>query len=174
MKLTKQEQDIVRRKFCKYCIEVLKGEAQNYLEELDSLWEREINFSDLREDILNPFHFYDEYSEIFCTVAAGDAAGFFKGTVQALNELLERAELFGYFIAVCKANDLGDGDVPIFFNLKLLGSKWIGTVTISDEFQGFAREILKLIKRHAHGNVGIHERPYDDSSGFGIVVDPCM
>ena len=53
MKLTKQEQDIVRRKFSKYCIEVLNGEALNYLEELDRLWEQEINFSDLGESILN-------------------------------------------------------------------------------------------------------------------------
>ena len=64
LKLTKQEQDTVRRKFCKYCIEVLYGEAQNYLDELDRLWEREINFSDLREDILNQLCSYDEYSEI--------------------------------------------------------------------------------------------------------------
>lgn len=63
MKLTKQEQDIVRRKFSKYCIAVLNGEAQNYLEELDRLWEQEINFSDLREDVLNQLCSYDEYSE---------------------------------------------------------------------------------------------------------------
>ena len=55
MKLTKQEQDIVRRKFSKYCIEVLNGEALNYLEELDRLWEQEINFSDLGESILISF-----------------------------------------------------------------------------------------------------------------------
>ena len=55
MKLTKQEQDIVRRKFSKYCIEVLNGEALNYLEE--------INFSDLGESILNQFCSYDEIPE---------------------------------------------------------------------------------------------------------------
>ena len=63
MKLTKQEQDIVRRKFSKYCIEVLNGEALNYLEELDRLWEQEINFSDLGESILNQFCSYDEIPE---------------------------------------------------------------------------------------------------------------
>lgn len=63
LRLTKQEQDIVRRKFGKYCIAVLNGEAQNYLEELDRLWEQEINFSDLREDVLNQLCSYNEYSE---------------------------------------------------------------------------------------------------------------
>ena len=63
MKLTKQEQDIVRRKFSKYCIEVLNGEALNYLEELDRLWEQEINFSDLGESILNQFCSYVEIPE---------------------------------------------------------------------------------------------------------------
>ena len=65
MKLTKQEQDIVRRKFSKYCIEVLNGEALNYLEELDRLWEQEINFSDLGESILNQFCSYDEIPESY-------------------------------------------------------------------------------------------------------------
>ena len=71
--------------------------------------------------------------------------------VQALNELLERAEFFRYFIVICKTDDLGDKDFPIFFNLKLQCSKGIGNVTIRDEFQGFAREVLKLIKCHPHG-----------------------
>lgn len=74
MKLTKQEQDIVRRKFSKYCIEVLNGEALNYLEELDRLWEQEINFSDLGESILNQFCSYDEIPE-------KEAFGFQKSTL---------------------------------------------------------------------------------------------
>lgn len=63
LKLTKQEQDIVRRKFSRYCIEVLNGEALNYLEELDRLWGQEINFSDLGENILSQFCSYDEIPE---------------------------------------------------------------------------------------------------------------
>ena len=63
----------------------------------------------------------------------------------------EAVDKLVYFIIICKTDDLSDEDFPIFFNLKLLGSKWIGTVTICDEFQGFARELLKLIKCHAHG-----------------------
>ena len=65
-------------------------------------------------------------------------------------ELLERAEFFGYFIAIGKTDDLGDKDFPVFFNLKLLCSKWIGTVAIRNEFKGFAGEFSELIKGHAH------------------------
>ena len=34
MKLNRREKEIVRRKFCSYCIKVLRGEALNYLDEL--------------------------------------------------------------------------------------------------------------------------------------------
>ena len=33
-------------------------------------------------------------STTFCTIAAGDAVGFFEGTIQVLDELLEGAEFF--------------------------------------------------------------------------------
>ena len=46
MKLNNQEKDIVRRKFCAYCIKVLRGEALNYFDELKRKQKREINFSD--------------------------------------------------------------------------------------------------------------------------------
>ena len=90
-------------------------------------------------------------SAVLCTISAGDTVGFLEGTVQALNELFERAEFFRYFIVICKADDLSDKDFPVLFDLELLGSKWIGAVAISDESQGFARELLKLIKCHPHG-----------------------
>lgn len=52
MKLNNQEKDIVRRKFCAYCIKVLRGEALNYLDELKRKQKREINFSDfLQKDL---------------------------------------------------------------------------------------------------------------------------
>ena len=47
MKLNRQEKEIVRRKFCTYCIKVLHGEALNYLDELDRQREREVIFSEL-------------------------------------------------------------------------------------------------------------------------------
>ena len=34
MKLNREEKEIVRRKFCTYCIKILQGEALNYLDEL--------------------------------------------------------------------------------------------------------------------------------------------
>ena len=46
MKLNRQEKEIVRRKFCTYCIKVLHGEALNYLDELDRQREREVIFSE--------------------------------------------------------------------------------------------------------------------------------
>jgi len=63
LELTKREQDIVRRKFGKYCIEVLNGEALNYLEELDKVWEREVDFSNLNEDVLNQLYSCDGFSD---------------------------------------------------------------------------------------------------------------
>ena len=42
MKLNRQEKEIVRRKFCAYCIKVLRGEALNYLDELERQRKREV------------------------------------------------------------------------------------------------------------------------------------
>ena len=55
---------VVQRKFIRYCIKVLDGEALNYLDEMDKIWEREINFSELREEILDGFCSYDEFMKI--------------------------------------------------------------------------------------------------------------
>ena len=85
-------------------------------------------------------------STILCTIAAGNAVGFLESTVQTLDELLERAEFFGYFIAIGKTDDLGDKDFPVFFNLKLLCSKWIGTVAIRNEFKALPGNSLNLSK----------------------------
>lgn len=64
MNLTRLEKAVVQRKFIRYCIKVLDGEALNYLDEMDKIWEREINFSELREEILDGFCSYDEFMEI--------------------------------------------------------------------------------------------------------------
>ena len=64
MNLTRLEKAVVQRKFIRYCIKVLDGEALNYLDEKDKIWEREINFSELREEILDGFCSYDEFMEI--------------------------------------------------------------------------------------------------------------
>ena len=57
LNLTRLEKAVVQRKFIRYCIKVLDGEALNYLDEMDKIWEREINFSELREEILDGFLF---------------------------------------------------------------------------------------------------------------------
>lgn len=61
MKLNNQEKDIVRRKFCAYCIKVLHGEALNYLDELKRKQKREINFSEFFQKDLVAFGYYDNY-----------------------------------------------------------------------------------------------------------------
>ena len=44
MKLNRQEKEIVRKKFCAYGIKVLRGEALNYLNELERQSKREVFF----------------------------------------------------------------------------------------------------------------------------------
>ena len=53
MKLNCQEKEIVRKKFCAYCIKVLHGEALNYLDELERQRKREVNFSELLQKDLD-------------------------------------------------------------------------------------------------------------------------
>ena len=53
MKLNRQEKEIVRKKFCAYCIKVLHGEALNYLDELKRQREREVSFSELLQKDLD-------------------------------------------------------------------------------------------------------------------------
>ena len=61
MKLNRQEKEIVRKKFCAYCIKVLHGEALNYLDELKRQCEREVSFSDLLQKDLDALYLYDDY-----------------------------------------------------------------------------------------------------------------
>ena len=61
MKLNCQEKEIVRKKFCTYCIKVLHGEALNYLDELKRQREREVSFSDLLRKDLDVLYSYDDY-----------------------------------------------------------------------------------------------------------------
>lgn len=61
MKLNCQEKEIVRRKFCTYCIKVLQGEALNYLDELNRQREREVVFSELLQKDLDTLYCCDDY-----------------------------------------------------------------------------------------------------------------
>lgn len=63
LKLTSQEKEIVRKKFCTYCIKVLHGEALNYLAELKKIREREVNFSELMPKEWNQLCTYDDFPD---------------------------------------------------------------------------------------------------------------
>ena len=87
-------------------------------------------------------------------VSAGDAIGLFKCTIQAFDDLFEGSEFFGDFIVIRESDDLCDEDIPVLFNLELLGGKRVCTISVSDEFQGLTGEfleILEFIEGHAHG-----------------------
>lgn len=64
MRLTEQERDIVRRKFCSYCIKVMEGEALYYLRQLEKQREKEVCFSDLTQEERNQLSAYDDLLEI--------------------------------------------------------------------------------------------------------------
>lgn len=91
------------------------------------------------------------HGSILGTVAAESSVGFLEGTIESFNDLFKGTELFGDLIIVGKANDLSDKDIPVLLQFKLLCSKGIGTVAVSNEAKGFAGEFLELIKCHAHG-----------------------
>lgn len=61
MKLNREEKEIVRRKFCTYCIKILQGEALNYLDELKQKRKREVNFSELLLKDKEALYHYDHY-----------------------------------------------------------------------------------------------------------------
>ena len=115
---------------------------------------------------------------IFRTITTGDAVGFFKSAVQPFDELFERTELFGYLIVIRQADDLGDEDIPVFLQLELLRGQGIGAVAISNEFQGIAREFLKFLKSHAHGQdagadiPGRRDLITEDGAGYFIHDEP--
>ena len=64
MKLSKQDQDIVRSKFCKSCIKGMEGEALYYLRQLERQREREVCFSDLTPEQENQLSAYDDLLEM--------------------------------------------------------------------------------------------------------------
>lgn len=84
MKLNRQERDIVRRKFCAYCIKVLHGEALNYLGELERQRKREVNFSELPQSDLDALYCCDncELAENFTVMGK---------QIPVYNELISKA-----------------------------------------------------------------------------------
>ena len=89
---------------------------------------------------------------LIVVIAAGYAVGGFERTVETLDHLFERAELFGDFVLVCKSDDLSDIKAELLTELveELLGRKRIGAVAIGDKAEVF-RKLLQLTESHAHG-----------------------
>ena len=83
---------------------------------------------------------------IFCAVSACDTVGLLERAVQSLDKLLKRTELFRDLIIIGQTDDLGDKNIPVFFQLELLGSQRIGAVAVRNELQGFAGELFKFCK----------------------------
>ena len=108
------------------------------------MWPEEVIISDPEGNIV--------VGTFIVVIAAGDAVGGFKRTVETLDHLFERAELFGDFVLVCKSDDLGDIKAELLTEVveELLGRKRIGAVAIGDKAEVF-RKLLQLTESHAHG-----------------------
>ena len=78
---------------------------------------------------------------LIVVIAAGYAVGGFKRTVETLDHLFERAELFGDFVLIRKPDDLGDIKAELLTELveELLCRKWIGAVSIGDKAEVFRK-----------------------------------
>ena len=116
---------------------------------------------------------------LIVVIAAGYAVGGFKGTVETLDHLFERAELFGDFVLVRKSDDLGDIKAELLTELveELLGRKRIGAVAIGDKAEVF-RKLLQLTESHAHGKDAgtdtavVRDLIAKDGTGYRIHDEP--
>ena len=88
---------------------------------------------------------------LIVVIAAGYAVGGFERTVETLDHLFERAELFGDFVLVREPDDLSDIKAEVLTELveELLSRKRIGAVAIGDKAEVF-RKLLQLTESHAH------------------------
>ena len=88
---------------------------------------------------------------LIVVIAACYAVGGFERTVETLDHLFKRAELFGDFVLVCKSDDLGDIKAELLTEVveELLGRKRIGAVAIGDKAEVFWK-LLQLTESHAH------------------------
>ena len=88
---------------------------------------------------------------LIVVIAACYAVGGFERTVETLDHLFERAELFGDFVLIRKPDDLSDIKAEVLTELveELLCRKRIGAVAIGDKAEVF-RKLLQLTESHAH------------------------
>ena len=117
MKLSKQEQDIVRRKFCQYCIKVMEGEALYYLRQLERQREREVCFSDLTPEQENQLSAYDDLLEMhYFQVMDIDVPVRDEDISNALKKLPERKRmiiLMAFFL------EMSEQDIEDYYHLVL-------------------------------------------------------
>ena len=116
---------------------------------------------------------------LIVVIAAGYAVGGFKRTVETLDHLFERPELFGDFVLVRKPDDLSDIKTELLTELveELLCRKWIGAVSIGDKAEVF-RKLLQLTESHAHGKDAgtdtavVRDLIAKDGTGYRIHDEP--
>lgn len=115
MKLTKQEQDIVRKKFSVYCVKVLDGEAKNYWKELEKQRKREVNFSELLQEEWMQLVWYDGFPETDCFQVMDRKISVKNADISdALRKLPERKRmivLMAYFL------DMTEKEIAEYLNL---------------------------------------------------------
>ena len=115
MELTKQEKDIVRKKFCKYCIKVMEGEALYYLRQLKRQQEQEVCFSDLTSEERNQLSAYDDFLEMnYFQVMGTDVPVRYEDINDALKRLPERKRmiiLMAFFL------DMTEQEIADYYHL---------------------------------------------------------
>ena len=115
MELTRQEKDIVRKKFCKYCIKVMEGEVLYYLRQLAKQQEREVCFSDLTPEQENQLRTYDDLLELdYFQVMDVDVPVRDEYISNALNKLPERKRmiiLMAFFL------DMTEQEIADYYHL---------------------------------------------------------
>lgn len=135
------------------------------------MWPEEVIISDPEGNIV--------VGTFIVVIAAGDAVGGFKRTVETLDHLFERAELPGDFVLVRKPDDLGDIKTELLTELveELLGCKRIGAVPIGNKAEVF-RQFFQLAESHAHGKDTGTDTPVvrdliaKDRTGYRIHDEP--
>ena len=115
MELTKQEKDIVRKKFCKYCIKTMDGEALYYLRQLEKQQEREVCFSDLTVEQEKQLSVYDDFLDMnYFQVMDTDVAVQDDDISNALRKLPERKRkiiLMAFFL------DMTEQEIADYYHL---------------------------------------------------------
>ena len=107
------------------------------------MWTQEVVVSHPERDTVN--------GTIVCTIPTKCTVSLFECTIKPFDDLLEGSVFLGNCIVIGQTDDLCDEDILVLLQFKLLCSKRIGTVAVSNEFQCFTGEVFKVVKSHTHG-----------------------